>query len=762
MPEDNQKLPINEVSQPASADTTEPVLETKTTPIPAIIYPSQPEIKPTWSTKFFLFLAKHGFWGVVFVLICLLAVGTVAMEAIAPNSYKPISNLLGKSSSSSSSSSSSNYSSSRSSSQSSSFSSSSSQQSSSSSSSISIPEPLFSGTITKLDKDLGLIKPDQDNNPKPVYYEAGVLNKGKYQSYHRILLTYSYGMGGQVHEFLTKDYSKYILINAINYSDSVIPYKYKPATTLTQVDQTGQFLNAAKIVAVESFEEELPESIKLSDQFTLVKQQSNFGLSIFNFVSSDNDLSLITDYSKLTKLEVKDSNYKIYSRGVDLKVSDDVLKNYFDQYAEVVISDSTGLAYGYNLTWNSSISGRLQAENDYLVQQKIYNDFLDRSANLRKIIDPNNTYSPEIEKEVTKQLGKTPEYPTLNQLDLSFEGDQLNSLNNNLFYKSYFKSFPNFAIYNNYIFKNINSSELEKVATKDGLDVFKLKDFNHELYQLEYKTKIKQEYPLPDGTFSSIFKNTNSDVEQPSYKDYVAKNPLLFFKDPFDRLIGLGEWDYKIAGGLGKPVVYLYPSQQTQVNVKFTAPMLLTTDIPKYDTQKGWNVLAKPSGELTDLQPNITNCRQFTNPHVGSEYAQSACQNNDYPYIYWAGFRLNGNYPVIDKGWLVAKPDLEGFLNQKLDYIGLNATEKKDMLEYWLPYLSNQSGDYLRISFLQTKEMNSLAPMQITPTPDKLFRVFLDWQSYEQKPELNLQTQDLEVLGYRPAFTVLEWGGLKK
>jgi hypothetical protein len=176
----------------------------------------------------------------------------------------------------------------------------------------------------------------------------------------------------------------------------------------------------------------------------------------------------------------------------------------------------------------------------------------------------------------------------------------------------------------------------------------------------------------------------------------------------------------------------------------------------------GWNLLAQPNGELQDLQTKYTNCSELDSTHTGSEYAKDACLANKYPYLYWSGNRIGADYPKQTNGWYVEKKDLNSFLNTKLDEVGLSQKEKSDMLEYWTPYLNSKSGNYFRISFLQTKEMNNLAPMQITPKPDKVFRIFLDWDNFETKPTFELKPQILDVLGDRSGFTVVEWGGLKK
>jgi hypothetical protein len=123
-----------------------------------------------------------------------------------------------------------------------------------------------------------------------------------------------------------------------------------------------------------------------------------------------------------------------------------------------------------------------------------------------------------------------------------------------------------------YLIQNISQSDLVQVGTTTGgVVLYTLKDSNHALNHDEYNTK----------------------VDAGSFANYVAKNPVLIFQDPWGRWTGLGEFDYQTEGGCGKPVIYLYPPKPTEVSIKFSTAIRFTTDIPNY--ANGWNVLAQPN-----------------------------------------------------------------------------------------------------------------------------------------------------------------------
>ena len=67
-----------------------------------------------------------------------------------------------------------------------------------------------------------------------------------------------------------------------------------------------------------------------------------------------------------------------------------------------------------------------------------------------------------------------------------------------------------------------------------------------------------------------------------------------------------------------------------------------------------------------------------------------------------------------------------------------------------------QNNAYNVINFVW-EEYDSAAPLEITPAPDTLLRVFMVWQASEEFIELPAPT--LPDAPLRDGFTVVEWGG---
>lgn len=216
-------------------------------------------------------------------------------------------------------------------------------------------------------------------------------------------------------------------------------------------------------------------------------------------------------------------------------------------------------------------------------------------------------------------------------------------------------------------------------------------------------------------------------VDLLSYSEFVAETPLLLWQDAVSDYILLMDSAYAPAVECGKPVVYLYPTTTTEVHVQVGAEVRISE--PSYEA--GWTVKAEPTGKLTLADGSV------------------------YPNLFWEG-KGYGEYPQITFGRVVPRSQVGTALRSDLIKQGLNAQEIKDFLEFWMPHMPNTP--YVRLSWLSTEQMNTLAPLNIQPRPDTVIRVFLDFAGQTTK-QTNLQPQTLTAVA-RNGFTVTEWGGL--
>lgn len=180
-----------------------------------------------------------------------------------------------------------------------------------------------------------------------------------------------------------------------------------------------------------------------------------------------------------------------------------------------------------------------------------------------------------------------------------------------------------------------------------------------------------------------------------------------------------------------KPVIYLYPTQKTAINVALDFDGKLTHTYPKYNNENGWSITADVDGTLLDEKTGKT-----------------------YPYLFWEGesdYKYN-----LNTGNIVAGDATADFLDNTLAQLGLNRREATDFITYWLPELEQNPYNLIHFS---TEEYASNAPMQITPTPNSLIRVFMVYQPLETP--IDIPVQQFATQPSRTGFTAVEWGGKK-
>ncbi len=174
-----------------------------------------------------------------------------------------------------------------------------------------------------------------------------------------------------------------------------------------------------------------------------------------------------------------------------------------------------------------------------------------------------------------------------------------------------------------------------------------------------------------------------------------------------------------------KPVIYLYPREETAVDVRLAFDGRLTSSYPAYE--KGWHVLARPDGTLLD-------------PETGREYY---C-------LFWEGV-TDREYDFTE-GFVVSGADTAAFLEESLRKLGLTDREANEFIIYWTPRM--EINPWNLISFQQEAYTDS-AKLYISPRPDTLIRVFMAWKALEEPIVIQPQTLTAQE---REGFTVVEWG----
>ncbi len=215
---------------------------------------------------------------------------------------------------------------------------------------------------------------------------------------------------------------------------------------------------------------------------------------------------------------------------------------------------------------------------------------------------------------------------------------------------------------------------------------------------------------------------------KPTYASFLATHPLFFWKNPFGYYVQFKNLAYQPLAECAKPVIYLYPKKTISASVQVNPLGGLLYSDPDYGN--GWNVIANPSGKLVNKADGKT-----------------------YPYLFWEG--RGSLYIPPTKGFMVERNNVDTFLTDKLHLLGLNDNEITDFKEYWLPKM--QSKPYYFVTFMVNDVVDDLAPLTITPKPDTVIRILMDFTPLD-KPfavqGFSIQTP------VRKGFTVVEWGGV--
>ena len=177
-----------------------------------------------------------------------------------------------------------------------------------------------------------------------------------------------------------------------------------------------------------------------------------------------------------------------------------------------------------------------------------------------------------------------------------------------------------------------------------------------------------------------------------------------------------------------KPIIYLYPTDETKVAVELRNQGTIPCSYPQY--ANGWNVLAKPNGDLINLDNN----RNLYSLYYESENVV--------------------NFKIENDGFIVKGNEVANFLEEKLVILGLNERETEEFIIYWLPKLENNKYNYIR--FATMDEINENMPLEINPNPDTIIRVLMTFKGLENP--IDVQEQQLETQT-RTGFIAVEWGG---
>lgn len=238
------------------------------------------------------------------------------------------------------------------------------------------------------------------------------------------------------------------------------------------------------------------------------------------------------------------------------------------------------------------------------------------------------------------------------------------------------------------------------------------------------------DHPYYTEGFNALSPAFTEGLPEDERKAFVdLAHPYLYFQDTFGRWVELASIEIIPPVECGKPVIYLYPEQPTDLIVEVAPRGGFTYTQPAY--RDGWRVTAYPDGRIVNRDDGL-----------------------EYPYLFWEG--RGGVYAPPTSYWVVERAGVEPFLRETLTSMNLIEPEIADFLEFWLPRM--QAASFYIIGFHDTRTMDELAPLSLSVEPDHVFRILMDYEELD-RPVASQPPARIPKAN-RDGFEVIEWGGV--
>ncbi|CAE6465775.1 unnamed protein product [Rhizoctonia solani] len=243
----------------------------------------------------------------------------------------------------------------------------------------------------------------------------------------------------------------------------------------------------------------------------------------------------------------------------------------------------------------------------------------------------------------------------------------------------------------------------------------------------------------------------------------------------------------------GKPVIYIFPAntmKDIQVHLSLTQgwsfsgiyPPTNITTISDNSMGLGqninWRVDAKPNGTLLDHTTHREVTYLFweaqTNPK--SLFSPPATRPSTPTEMSTLAFDPASPILLPSQSALLPCEKVTNYIDDVLLTLGLHTEARTSFITYWLPQLSNHA--FVALRFLAQEDYEKAAPLNITPAPEVIARVFMLFKGIEES-EIGLWSEaaaracmdvsmwrnivgiDVAKVHDKSLFRVLEWGGME-
>ena len=217
----------------------------------------------------------------------------------------------------------------------------------------------------------------------------------------------------------------------------------------------------------------------------------------------------------------------------------------------------------------------------------------------------------------------------------------------------------------------------------------------------------------------------------------IKKEPLHVFEGDFPYYVTLIAYDDNESDTITKPIyddivvykpnIYIYPTNNIDLCVKISFPMggEIVESIPTYTEQ--WCVNIDTNGKI----------------------------DNRYDYLFYESKQPNTFQ--YEKGWCIARNDMNSFFESNMKQYNFSDAEISDFIEYWIPLLDEN--DYYMI-YPQTNEIiDGIIKLNFSTQPNNVSRLFYGVVGVNKHVEI--EEPEIETFN-RSGFHVVEWGVFRK
>ncbi len=178
-----------------------------------------------------------------------------------------------------------------------------------------------------------------------------------------------------------------------------------------------------------------------------------------------------------------------------------------------------------------------------------------------------------------------------------------------------------------------------------------------------------------------------------------------------------------------KPNIYLYPVEDTELNIFIQFPQggYIITSVPEYN--EGWSVFIDTEGFI------------------------------DYTYEFLFYESIQPDVWQYECGWIIERKQLEKFFRENMALYGFAGKEINDFIDYWIPLLSDH--DHYKIYPQHQEIIEQVITIETSVEPDNVLRLFYVIEGCNDTGE-SISSPNAPALFTREGFYMAEWGVILK